>query len=161
MEYKVQEEPQRDIQIEIGGFIKINKHSWRFVPSHQYQIQVPTTITIDKFITQRLNLQVAATGRSDARGRGSGIILGEEQAIVLDTEEGSRSLLRLFIHNTDIIKSNIKTVPYNQIQLIPRGDSRLLSKIFSSDTPVRGFLDPNSPDSAQQVMKSCAACTLI
>ena len=110
-----------------------------------------------------LDFKVAATGRSDAQGRGPGIVLGEKESEVLTSHP--ERLLRLFTSSDKVIRSSSKRLPYEKIGLIRRGtcnDENLLVDVFPAKV-VRGFLDDSSPDECDtmaSVSFPCLSCVV-
>ena len=156
MEYKQVEPLTRTATVNIGGWVQKPNKSWSYVSSHVYKIEsLPLNITVDDFIVSYLGAQVSATGRSDAQGRGPGMVLGEEQSKTLDNEQGCRSMLRLFNHASGTVHSSSKVKPYTEFNLCPRGDNRRLFDVFSGLDVVTWFLDSESPDSAVKKKRAC------
>jgi len=134
---------------EIGGFLRLSNKRWTFRSAHEYQISISEPD--------------AATGRSDAQGRGPGIVLGEKESEVLTSHP--ERLLRLFTSSDKVIRSSSKRLPYEKIGLIRRGtcnDENLLVDVFPAKV-VRGFLDDSSPDECDtmaSVSFPCLSCVV-
>jgi hypothetical protein len=165
MEYKIEQAETGEarttvVHVDVGGWVKKSSKNWKFVTAHSYKIISSPKVTVDEFLVRLLSPKVSATGRSDACGRGPGIVLGVEQSNILDTEDGCRQLLRLFfIENlSSVVSSNKKLPPYTEMNLCPRCDSRLLVDMLT-DNPmiIRGFLDAESPDVS---VKSTSCCVV-
>ena len=151
---------------EIGGFLRLSNKRWTFRSAHEYQISISEpeakSISVGKFFGL-LAPKVAATGRSDAQGRGPGIVLGEKESEVLTSHP--ERLLRLFTSSDKVIRSSSKRLPYEKIGLIRRGtcnDENLLLDVFPAKV-VRGFLDDSSPDECDtmaSVSFPCLSCVV-
>ena len=158
MEYKVAEIPTSKVaHVDLGGWVKKSSKTWHFVTSHSYDLPVDNReITVDDFLVKLLSPNVSATGRSDACGRGPGILLGADQSKILDTRKGCQQLLRLFVFGCNLSSSSKKLPPYSQMNLCPRGDQRLLFDVFRDDPVIiRGFLDAESPNESVKGRTCC------
>ena len=159
MEYKVAEisiPTSKVAHVDLGGWVKKSTKTWTFVTSHSYDLSVEDTVTVDDFLVKLLSPNVSATGRSDACGRGPGIVLGADQSNILDTKHGCQQLLRLFVLGCNLSSSSKKLPPYSQMNLCPRGDQRLLFDVFRDDPVIiRGFLDAESPNESVKGRNCC------
>ena len=125
-----------------------NNH-WAFVTSHEYSLRAHSTLPLAQFISQPLATAVAATGRSDAQGRGPGLILTPHQSNILETPNGPRGMLRLCLAQETLkVRSKSSHIPYSKIDLIERDDGRTLAEL--DGVALLCFLDNDntSPDSA-------------
>ena len=162
MEYKLDATPDLLVQVNLGGWVHATKsNTWQFVTSHQYSLKAHSTLSLAQFISQ-LATAVAATGRSDAQGRGPGLVLTPHQSDILETPQGPRGLLRLCLAQETLkVRSKSSNIPYSKIHLIQRDDGRTLAELDA--VALLCFLDNDntSPDSVKATSEGNCCCQIV
>ena len=160
MEYKLDATPDLLVQVNLGGWVT-KSNTWQFVTSHHYSLKAHSTLPLAQFISQ-LATAVAETGRSDAQGRGPGLVLTPHQSDILETPQGPRGLLRLCLAQETLkVRSKSSNIPYSKIHLIQRDDGRTLAELDA--VALLCFLDNDntSPDSVKATSEGNCCCQIV